>query len=499
MPFPSADGVALALRRSGFGANPLQWRLPPIETYPTLIAFNQTLAGKLVLFAIFAALIKPLAGSLWLPLTIAVAVVALAGRYRRQAAFVSTAALLIVNPDWYEFRAVYAVAAREELLDTLHPVHVRTATLTLGLALAAAAIFLARRFANHLLGRRPVLAQHILFCGLLAMASSSVVQGVSLVLLWGLLAALAAYFWFIAYALVDQRQRDPAPGFFHLATFHPFFVFGSTPIPMGKGAANWLRVEARSPDELSVTQLKGLKLLIWAYVLKGVLWAYRGVVYDDLGIPTLSFAFGTFVSLGEAPPGALGLLSMLANFPEQLLNLAVMGHVTIATARLAGFRLLRNTWRPLSSRSIAEFWNRYFYYFKEILVNIYFYPTYVRWFKGHPRIRIAFATCVAAGVGNFFFHFILNNHLIPQNGLLGALAQMQTYAFYCTVLVGGIVISQLRAYKPDENAGWLRRQFLPSLGVAVFYCFLSFFDSPDRRNAPLAQHFEFLFQILGVG
>lgn len=264
---------------------------------------------------------------------------------------------------------------------------------------------------------------------------------------------------------------------------------------MGKGAANWRSVEAGTEEELAVTQLKGLKLIAWALFLRVLLWAYQQLIYAKLGVVPLTIAFEQFVKAGISP-GPMGTLSIVANFFEHLLTMAIWGHIIVAIARLAGFRLLRNTWRPLSSRTVAEFWNRYFYYFKEILVNVYFYPTYVRWFKGHPRLRVAFATFMAAGVGNWYFHFLLENYRVARDGLGEALLYMQTYAFYCLLLVGGIVISQLRGWRPDPKAGWVRGQFMPSLGVVLFYCLLSFFDGP-QRHAPLKEHFAFLFQVLG--
>jgi hypothetical protein len=105
---------------------------------------------------------------------------------------------------------------------------------------------------------------------------------------------------------------------------------------------------------------------------------------------------------------------------------------------------------------------------------------------------------MAAGVGNFFFHFILQSSTIAEYGLVEALIRAQTYAFYCAVLVAGIVVSQLRAQRPDPNAGWLRGQFVPSAWVALFYGFLSFFDGP-QRHVDLAQHFEFLLHVFGIG
>jgi hypothetical protein len=65
------------------------------------------------------------------------------------------------------------------------------------------------------------------------------------------------------------------------------------------------------------------------------------------------------------------------------------------------------------------------------------------------------------------------------------------------VLVAGIVVSQLRARRPDASAGWFRRQFVPSLGVALFFCFLSIFDGP-QGHVGLMQHFGFLFKVFGI-
>jgi hypothetical protein len=491
----SVEGLTSALRRSGVGVHPLDWRMPPIETYPAVVAFAQTVAGKALLFAAFAALLR-VHSILWLELTACAVAVSLAGRYRRHVAVAATAAMLVRAPYWFNYDAVDMTIWREGLTDSVSSGYLRVFTLLACAPIALAAIYLARRFRDHPLGRRPVLAQHVLCFALIGLAASNLLGGMTQVVLWSVTAVFAGYFWFLAYALIDQRRRQPAPLLYHLANFHPFFGL-TTVVPMGKDAANWQKVEATSAEELAVTQLKALKLIAWAFCLKALLWVFRRVVYDRLGVVPLADAFEIFLDGGGAAAPA-GLFSVIANFPEQLLLLALWGHVIIAVARLAGFRLLRNSCRPLSSRTVAEFWNRYFYYFKELLVHVYFYPTYVRCFKRHPRLRIAFATFMAAGVGNFFFHFILQSITIAEYGLVEALIRAQTYAFYCAVLVAGIVVSQLRAQRPDPNAGWLRGQFVPSAWVALFYGFLSFFDGP-QRHVDLAQHFEFLLHVFGIG
>lgn len=488
------EALAAALRRSGIGVHPLEWRLPPIETYPSVVAFVRTAPGRLLLFAVFAALLRPLS-DFWLEMTIAAAIVSLSGPYRMYAALACTSALLLRIPHWVNFEGVKVAIEQEGLQSTVRVGYLLAGSLVACVPLAATAIFLARRFRDHPLGRRPVLAQHVLCLVLLGIAASHLLHGLPHVLLWSVTAIFLSYFWFLAYALMDQRSRGPAPLLLHFATFHPFFAPG-TLVPIGKGAANWKTVEATTPEELAVTQLKALKLLVWAFGLKVAMWAFHRVVFDGLGVVPLEIAFEEFLA-GEPVTARNGILSIVAYFPEQLLRIAIWGHVMVAVARLAGFRLLRNTWRPLSSRTIAEFWNRYFYYFKELLVHVYFYPTYMRCFKSRPRLRLAFATFMAAGVGNFFLHFLMENHRIAQLGLVEALVRSQTYAFYCTVLAGGIIVSQLRSRRQNADAGWMRGRVLPSFGVALFFCFLSFFDGP-QRNMSLQRHFEFLIKVFGA-
>ncbi|MCC6533550.1 MAG: hypothetical protein IT531_13435 [Burkholderiales bacterium] len=481
--------------------DPRSWRLPPLETYPAVVVFAQSIPGKLVLFVAFAALMKLHAHAgwvggqgMWAALTLSAALVSIAGPYRHHVLLACAGLLLARYPTWFDFSAVETVLRQEYLYGALHVGTLRALTLIGCVPSAILLIHLARLCRDHPLGRTPVLWQHAVYASLLALAASGVLDDHLQVAAWSLLSVWSAYFWYLAYALMNQRQRQPAPMVLHLATFNPFAW--ATVVPMGKGGANWRSVEAAAAEELAVTQLKALKLLVWALFLSGVLSAFRWCVYEQFGVPDLKLAFDRFLQ-GKDVPAPLGLFSVLANLPDRLLLMAIMGHIIIALARLAGFRLLRNTYRPLSARTVAEFWNRYVYYFKEILVHVYFYPTFVRCFKRHPRLRIAFATFMAAGVGNFLFHFVMQTPTIAKYGIWDAVVRMQTYAFYCGLLAAGIIVSQLRVRRGGAGSGWVRRQLVPSIVVTGFFCFLSFFDGP-QRHVSLARHFEFLLQSIGI-
>jgi hypothetical protein len=500
MPVDASFGrFGFLMRQMGLHGPPWEWRMPAIEGAPALIAFAQTIPGKILLFVAFSLLLPMLSNDSWRMTSGLAFVASLAGAVPRYRYLIAAAAggglLLFVLPSWYA-TGLETMILGQEGLDAMSGRWIRLASLLASVPLVVAVLWLAHRWRDHPVGQRPILVAHLVCFAMIGIACSHLLQGLPQVAVWSMTAVLASFLWYLCYALLDQRHRQPQPLIRHFAALHPFFAPWWIE-PVGRGAASWRSVEALSAEKLAATQLSGLKLLMWAVVLKVALWLLRRIFYDWVGIPPLTQTFVTFLDSGVGP-GPAGLPGILVNFPEQLLDFAIFGHRLVAVARLAGFRLLRNTYRPLSSRSIAEFWNHYDYYFKEALVNFYFYPTFLRCFKRHPRLRIAFATFMAAGVGNYLSHQVFRR--LPdfaEQGVWQTLVQSQTYAFYCVLLSGGIILSQLLGRQPDPQGPWWRRQLLPSLRVMAFFCLLSFLDGPFP-HAALDRHFKFLLNILGM-
>ena len=139
---------------------------------------------------------------------------------------------------------------------------------------------------------------------------------------------------------------------------------------------------------------------------------------------------------------------------------------------MAGFNALRNTYRPLSSTTIMEFFNRFYYYFKELLVDFFFYPAFLRYWKGHRRLRLVFATFAAAFFGNSFYHLTRDWEIIRDQGLWQAIASYQVLFFYNAFLATALSVSQLRKRGPKPGgfvrgrppARFWRRVFLLYVG-----------------------------------
>jgi hypothetical protein len=235
-----------------------------------------------------------------------------------------------------------------------------------------------------------------------------------------------------------------------------------------------------------------LKLLAWSLLISVFSKYFGPFLHDYLAIPTFNQTL--YHSVMRAPyPWYVCWASLASAFLEDILSMCVWGHRFIACCRMAGFNALRNTYRPLSSRTISEFWNRYYFYFKELLAEFFFYPTFVRFFKNHRKLRLVTATFAAAFFGNIFYHFCRDLNLIATLGLWKAITGFHVYAFYCFLLATGISISQLRAGRPKPS-GFLRARVAPVICVALFYMLINIFAYLGR-DYPISEHFRYFFHL----
>jgi hypothetical protein len=161
---------------------------------------------------------------------------------------------------------------------------------------------------------------------------------------------------------------------------------------------------------------------------------------------------------------------------------------------MAGYNALRNMYKPLQSRNIADFFNRYYFYYKELLVNVFFYPTFLRYFKNRPLLRYYAAIMMAAFVGNFLVHFVAHADSIIKEGAIKIFVSMHSFLFYCFLLGNGIYISQYRKIKTGKSG---RKLPLPlaSFMVLGFYCIISIFSFIPEGMA-FVTGFKFLFSLV---
>jgi hypothetical protein len=126
---------------------------------------------------------------------------------------------------------------------------------------------------------------------------------------------------------------------------------------------------------------------------------------------------------------------------------------------------------------------------------LFFYPTFTRYFKRHPRLRLAAATMAAACFGNLLYHFLRDLNYVLDLGLWPAVVGFRVYAVYAFILGAGIAISQLRRRPQVDDRHWLWARVFPVVGVVVFYSVLQVFDDSGRAHG-IAEHGAFLLHLL---
>ncbi|MHA7681622.1 hypothetical protein [Cupriavidus sp. PET2-C1] len=464
-----------------------------IDRREPIVAFSETARGRLLIVTLFTLVLIRVNGWPMLIAGGAAALSAYAPRFRGIATFVASLSLLPASGLWFSFDIIAAAMAHERVAGASAVVlaymaliaFMLVAWLTLSAARHNDALFVARRPVSTLLAIEAVL------CGLTCMPF---VHGWLRVGVWAFLAIATPNIWFFAYALVDQRSRARGPMLYQLGLFHPFW--GSTSTPWGKGAAFLRKVQSTTRREIAVTQLKAVKLLLWSCVLADINTAAHWMGASVLRIPTLEGVQAAYFQ-HRPYPIAIGWTALVLDVVFSALTLAAAGHQAIAVARLAGYRLPRNTWRPLESRSLADFWNRYYYYFKELLVDFFFLPTFLRAFRQHPRLRIFFATFMAAGVGNAIYHFVRDIGLVAVIGFKATCETFTSYVFYCVVLALGIGISQVRSLSGPRVPRTRAARLAAFVGIWLFVICLHPFGN-ETRFYTLEQRITFMASLIGV-
>ncbi|MEO5362914.1 MAG: hypothetical protein H7838_04740 [Magnetococcus sp. DMHC-8] len=318
--------------------------------------------------------------------------------------------------------------------------------------------------------------------------------------------------WRIGFMLYSgKRGTIKQTGFVdHLLYCLPYL--GPTQVPYGKGLDYLLHKRVDERLSLARTQLAGLKLLLLAGLWYVVLIGLDVVFFSTSGRPAALAALPTIrlyhidglIGNSAQHLPALGIVwaSLFVDMLYETMQLAITGHLIVGCLRLFGFNLFRNTYKPLLATSLVDFWNRYYYYFKELLVDFFFFPTYLSFFKHRPKLRIFAATMASACLGNVYYHLLQHMDTFIESGRSLSFAKFSSYIFYSVVLGVGIFVSILREQN-QRGKPMVARSPLVSLlltlqkmaGVWLFFTLLRIWDHP---GSAFVQDTTFFFAILGI-
>jgi len=273
---------------------------------------------------------------------------------------------------------------------------------------------------------------------------------------FGALVMVPFLVWRIAYMINLYRRGKAGDSRFRDHLFYLVPVYGGAQTPYGKGLDFLSGQEAVDRETFTRSQLAGVKLLWLALLWALVVDLFDASLFSEtarhftawpaqwtMGLTRLP----AILQAGDYPAWYQGWATVYLELIRAVLRIAIIGHVIVGCLRLLGFNVFRNTYKPLLAESVLEFWNRYYYYFKELLVDFFFYPAYLRLTSLPPRARMFAAVFAAAFLGNMYHHILAYPDTVLQLDPAGFWAAWGPRSVYCLLLAVGIWISMLRQQK----------------------------------------------------
>ena len=358
--------------------------------------------------------------------------------------------------------------------------------------------------------RHPQLALHLLYWSFLVVLwNTAPSAGPWRAVLLGVAVVFPFLLWRCGYLLLSGQHGRVAGTRFRDHLIYLWPAYGGNNTPYGKGLDYLSRSEAKTEEELARSQLSGIRLLLLAALWGATLFLLEGMVYGTgnrltaligghtIGIPAL----GDLVAQGGEAPRGMAWASIYCELVKQVLRHAAGSHGIIAILRFFGFNVFRNTYKPLLAESVTEFWNRYYYYFKELLVSFFFLPTFTglgRRLRKWPNLRLFVAVFAAAFVGNVYYHWLRMAVPLAQGNVLDSLYSLDSRMFYCLLLAIGIFVSMLREQRRlgQAPAPGRTRRILRIFGVWTFFGLIFIWDV--RSGASVLERMNFFLGLFGL-
>jgi len=308
--------------------------------------------------------------------------------------------------------------------------------------------------------------------------------------------------WRLSYLMAQAGRGTVSGTSFSDHLFYLMPVFGGTSTPYGKGLDYLGRHEAVDAESFSRSQLAGLKLLVlavfWVLALDLMDAAMFGNAAEVLPIRPGAQSFNV-PRLGELLSADVDVIvpvawaSIYLELIRATLTLAITGHIIIGCLRLLGFNVFRNTYKPLLAESIVEFWSRYYFYFKELLVDLFFYPAFLSCSWAGKKLRLFIAVFSAAFIGNMYYHLLLRYELVTNMEIAALWSELGPRLVYCALLATGIWVSMLRQQKrrSERRGDSVFARVLRIAGVWTFFGIINIWNT-GLPGAGFAERMDFI-------
>jgi uncharacterized Tic20 family protein len=197
---------------------------------------------------------------------------------------------------------------------------------------------------------------------------------------------------------------------------------------------------------------------------------------DGIGIPVYRcntrFLVNHFVG-GASVSTASVLLTTLFDLARFMLFFGSVMHLKVGLWRLFGYDVAAYYDRPWKATNLVALWGRFAFHYREFLVRAFYYPSFFRFFRHSPRMRVFFASLMAASVGNFIWHVSERAFFRdPDLGNLLYTASTWPYFVFLGLGIGGYQV--FRMLYRQKRKPWTRDRWI-LIDVLAAYCTLQYF------------------------
>lgn len=327
----------------------------------------------------------------------------------------------------------------------------------------------------------PVLVALLIYAGMGELAYRLPHESVFKVAIAWAAVGLIRVLWYFAYDLLNKPE-SVSFDWSRIAFYRPVWsVFFIAPMPQGERGLK----AHEAGDDVSLRKLR------WQAV---VLAAWGAGLYL-LGSQVAELTYGSSPA-DTVVPGPQPVAHLLDNasvislkpvlnlwrdvfvdFLFHIVEFTGWGHVIVAVVWFFGYKIPLNTRAPLLARDPLDFFQRYNYYYKELLWQIFFFPVFAKLARLPLALRLYLTTWAAVGAANWLILWARYVRIILEEGVAASVQSMTQYMIYCTVLVH--MVFPFVYYSVKRPPGPVQKRWkhvLAAFATVLAYAILRIFD-----------------------
>ncbi|MEE3329237.1 MAG: hypothetical protein VX246_00090, partial [Myxococcota bacterium] len=233
---------------------------------------------------------------------------------------------------------------------------------------------------------------------------------------------------------------------------------------------------SRDKNEIVIGGLRLLGIALFYLICWD--WLRNGLteIIEHAGIPVYRLNTRLLVHnyIEGAPVGtATVLITTLLDLLRFMLFFGSVMHFKVGVWRIFGYDVAAYYDRPWKATNLVALWSRFAFHYREFLVRAFYYPSFFRWFRGYPRLRVFFASMMAATVGNFIWH-VSERAFFHDISLDSLLYTVSTWPYFIFLGLGIGSYQLFRMARKPTRKPWTRDRWI-ALDVLSAYATLQYF------------------------